>query len=269
MQVTSRNALFQQWSSYLTNRTKRSRAGVFLVQGVRPITLATEQNWPIATVLFRAGGGRLSDWATGILRQTSAQQVGVSEELIAELGEKDSGAPEIVLVAEQRQRALEGLPLSPAPLVVVVDRLAYPGNLGTLIRSADAFGADGLITTGHAADPYDPACVRASTGSLFGLPVVSASGADEVIEWRERRAAGERMSIVGLDETGAAALFDEDLTRGLILVVGNETRGMSRAWREGCDRLARIPIGGQASSLGAPSAGAVALYEVSRQRTRI
>src|SRR5581483_5392493 len=128
------------------------------------------------------------------------------------------------------------------------DRPGSPGNIGTVIRSADAFGASGVVVTGHAADPYDPKAVRASTGSLFAVPVVRVPAPRTVIDW----ARSAVMRIIGSDEAGTVDIDACDL-RGLI-VIGNETRGMSAAWFAACDDVARIPIGGAASSLNAASA---------------
>jgi TrmH family RNA methyltransferase len=114
--------------------------------------------------------------------------------------------------------------------------------------------------TGHAADPYDPKAVRASTGSLFAVPVVRVPAAAPVLEW----ATGLR--IVATDERGTAEVADCDLHGPTLLVVGNETRGLSAAWREAADETVRIPIGGAASSLNAAAAGTVVLYEAARQR---
>ncbi|WP_241665834.1 TrmH family RNA methyltransferase [Prescottella subtropica] len=266
--VTVRNARFQQWQSYLTTRAKRTKSGRFLIQGVRPLTLALEHDWPIETVLYRVDGSALSGWARGVLDGWSGEKVGVSGELMAELGEKADLAPELIAVAKTRQRGVGALAsTSGAPLLVVFDRPTSPGNLGTLIRSADAFGADAVVVTGHAADPFDPQCVRASTGSLFALPVYTATDADEVLAMRERtRRDGRDLMIVGTDEGSEAPIFEHDFGGGTILVIGNETRGMSASWRAACDVTVSIPIGGAASSLGAPSAGAVCLYEIARQR---
>lgn len=152
-------------------------------------------------------------------------------------------------------------------MVVVFDRPNSPGNLGTLIRSADAFGASGVIVTGHGADQYDPQTVRASTGSLFAVPVIRAAGPAQVLEFRDRQVLrGIPTRIVGTDEKGPRAAYDHDFTEATILVVGNEASGMSAAWQQTCDDMVHIPMGGTASSLGAPSAAAVALYEISRQR---
>ncbi|MCP2299890.1 RNA methyltransferase, TrmH family [Nocardia amikacinitolerans] len=269
--VSTRNASVQVWQAYLNNRTKRHRDSRFLVQGVRPITQAIANGWPLETLLYRLGAPDLSGWARGVLDTTDVPQVGLVPELMAELGEKAGGIPELVAVAISRQPELDtfgpGEPGEDAPVIVVFDRPNSPGNLGTLIRSADAFGACAVIVTGHGADQYDPQSVRASTGSLFAVPVYRAAGPAQVLALRDRQSArGIPTRIVGTDEHGSHAVFDQDFTESTILVIGNETSGMSAAWQDACDDLVSIPMGGTASSLGAPSAAAVALYEISRQR---
>ncbi len=269
--VSTRNASVQVWQAYLNNRTKRHRDNRFLVQGVRPITQAIANGWPLETLLYRLGDPDLSGWAREVLDTTDVPRVGLVPELMAELGEKATAVPELVAVAVSRQSELAtfepGEPGEDAPVIVVFDRPNSPGNLGTLIRSADAFGACAVIVTGHGADQYDPQAVRASTGSLFAVPVYRAGGPAQVVELRDRQIArGIPTRIVGTDEHGSHAVFDHDFTEATILVIGNETSGMSAAWQDACDDLVSIPMGGTASSLGAPSAAAVALYEISRQR---
>lgn len=266
--ITTRNARFQQWQSYLTNRQKRTRAGLFVVQGVRPLTLALEKGWPIDTLVYRRQDVPLSSWASGILDAATVSTVAMSPELIGELGDKPDQPPELLAVCGAAWVDLKNWnPPGDNPVVVVFDRPTSPGNLGTLIRSADAFGAAGVVITGHGADPFDPQCVRASTGSVFAVPVAQAGGPPDVVEFVTRQIGrGVPMSVVGTDETGTVPLYGHDFTGGTVLVVGNETRGMSAAWRAACDTVVSIPIGGSASSLGAPSAGAVSLYEMARQR---
>jgi tRNA G18 (ribose-2'-O)-methylase SpoU len=117
------------------------------------------------------------------------------------------------------------------------------------------------VVCGHGADPYDPRTVRASTGSLFAVPTVTVDGPATVLA-----ALAGRRDIVGTDERGELAVDRADLTGPLAVVVGNETTGLSAAWRSACTRLLRIPIGGAASSLNAGAAGTVVLYEAARQR---
>jgi 23S rRNA (uridine2479-2'-O)-methyltransferase len=261
--VTTRNARFQQWQALLTNRAKRQRLGEFLVQGVRPISMAVERGWTIRALLFD-GERRLSRWAEELPRDCpSAERYALAPDLLAELGEKTDGA-EVVAVVAVPPDDLGRIAVGPDFLGVVFDRPVSPGNVGTLIRSADSFGADGLIVTGHAADVYDPKAVRASTGSLFALPVVRGPGHREVGAWlAEQR---QPVTIVGTDEKGDADIADLDLTGPVLLLVGNETTGLSAGWREMCDHLARIPMAGSASSLNAASAATAVLYEAARQR---
>jgi 23S rRNA (uridine2479-2'-O)-methyltransferase len=264
MLITTRNARFQQWEALLGNRTKRQRAGEFLVQGVRPITLAVRHGWQIRALLYPSGR-RLSRWAEDLLAETAATVVEMEPVLLAELGEKDEETPELVAVVGMPPDDLDRISVGPGFLGVVFDRPSAPGNIGTIVRSADAFGADGVIVTGHAADVYDPKAVRAGTGSLFATPVVRAAAPGEVIDWARRGG----VTIVGTDEDGTVDADRHDLRGPTLLVIGNETRGMSNAWRAGCDMIVRIPIGGAASSLNAASAAAVVLYEAARQRQNI
>jgi tRNA G18 (ribose-2'-O)-methylase SpoU len=267
MRVTTRNASFQQWQALLVSRTKRHRSGEFLVHGVRQIGLAVEHGWRFRALLYPAGRP-LSGWAVQTLERVAAQRVAMAPELLHELGDKSSGeTPELLAVVELPEDDLARIALGPGALVVVFDRPATPGNIGTLIRSADAFGATGVIITGHGADPYDPKAVRASTGSLFAVPVVRAPSHREVLAWRSvAEAAGTTMTLVGTDEHGDVDVADVDYTGPTVVVIGNETRGMSEAWRDACDRVARIPITGAASSLNAAAAATVVLYEAARQR---
>lgn len=264
--VTSANARFQQWQALLENRNKRQRAREFLVQGVRPITIAVERGWPIRTLIFDRSRP-LSGWAQALLRSVRTEQVAMSSELLAELGEKEEAVPEVIAVMEIPDDDLGRIAVGPRFLAVVFDRPSSPGNIGSIIRSADAFGAGGVIVTGHAADVYDPKAVRASTGSLFGVPAVRVPSHREVVAWvEEQRERGDPVRIVGTDEHGAADLFDFDLTGPTLLLIGNETKGLSAAWREACDHMVRIPMTGTASSLNAANAATAVLYEAARQR---
>jgi TrmH family RNA methyltransferase len=267
LRVSSRNARFQQWESLLGNRNKRQRAGEFLVQGVRPISLAARFGWPFRALIYDADR-LLSQWAQNLLRDVDTLRVAMAPGLLAELGEKTEGSPELVAVVAMPDDDLDRVEAGGDFLGIVLDRPANPGNVGSIIRSADAFGANGVIVTGHAADVYDPRSVRASTGSLFALPVVRASSHRELAAWvTARRARGRPIMLAGTDEHGDRDVFDVDFTQPTLLVVGNEAGGLSGTWRELCDVIVSIPMTGSASSLNAATAATTVLYEVARQRT--
>ncbi len=264
--IGTRNAAYQQWETLLRNRTKRHRAGEFLVQGVRPIRQAVEHGWRIRALLS-TDRERLSDWATSVWEQVDCHHVRLAAPLLAELAEKPDDPPELLAVVEMPPDDLERVAGRGVPLVVVFDRPTQPGNIGGLLRSMDAFGATGLVVTGHAADPYDPKAVRASTGSLFAVPTVRARSHREVMAWVERRRGdGVALQVLGTDEGGHEDLRAIDLADPTVLVIGNETRGLARGWREACDGVVSIPMVGSASSLNAATAGAILLHEAMRRR---
>lgn len=185
------------------------------------------------------------------------------DDLVRELGERADSTPELVAMVELPPDDLSRL-RHDDPLVVVFDRPTQPGNIGTLQRSMDAFGATGLIVTGHAADPYDPKAVRASTGSCFNVPTVRIDSVDAVLNWVAAQPGSWR--VFATDEGGEEDLRAVDLTGPTVLVIGNETRGISNAWREACDQVISIPMVGGASSLNAAVAGSIVLHEALRQR---
>jgi TrmH family RNA methyltransferase len=268
MRITTRNSTFQQLASLRTNRQKRSSTRTFLLEGVRPLNMALSHGWQIQA-LVHPDGTRLSKWADGILaNHAGLTRYAMSPALMAELSAKDEGS-ELLAVVAMRAPSLAQIPLRPQLLIVVADRPANPGNLGTLIRSCDAFGADALVVTGHAVDLYDPATVTASRGSLFALPVVRLASHRELLDWvaSVRRVLGT-CRVAGADESATVNAEEHDFTMPTVLVVGNEASGLSQAYRERCDVLLRIPMSGAASSLNVSVAASVLLYEAGRQRRR-
>lgn len=276
--IERRNAQFQRWESLLRNRTKRHRAGEFLVQGVRPLTLAVEAGWPMRA-LIRPIGARPSAWAAQLWARAGdagVERVQMAPGMLAELGDRggeadapgeQGQAPELVGVVAMPPDDLSRLARAPNPLVTVFDRPTQPGNIGTLQRSIDAFGGTGLVVTGHAADPYDPKAVRASTGSCFDVPTIRCPSPADVFAWvQARRDAGMPLALWGSDEDGETDLDAVPLDGPIVLVIGNETRGMAAAWRRACDGIISIPMVGTASSLNAAVAGSIVLHAAMRRR---
>lgn len=261
IQITGRNARFQQYEALLTNRQKRQRLGQFLVHGVRPITAAVAQGWDIRALLH--SGAATSDWARGLLAGgVAAEVVRLAPDLLRELGEKDEDAPELIAVVGIPPDDLGRIRVGAGGVVVVLDRPTSPGNLGSLVRSADALGVAGVIVTGHAADLYDAKAVRASRGSLFAIPAVRSGSPAAVLGWLRDRG----LTVVGTAEDAAAVVWDHDFSGPTALVVGNETSGMSAFWAQACDATVRIPMTGSASSFNATVAASITLYEIARQR---
>jgi 23S rRNA (uridine2479-2'-O)-methyltransferase len=190
----------------------------------------------------------------------------VPPHLLEKLSNKTEPSELLALVA-MPDDDLARIPLTSRLLVVIFDRPASPGNLGTIIRSCDALHVNGLILTGHGVDLYDPETISASTGSLFALPVVRLPSHQELLPWFETiRFTVGPFQVVGSDEKAERTIAEHDFKQPTVLVVGNETWGMSAAYRDLCDVVVKIPIAGSASSLNVACATSIFLYEIDRQR---
>ncbi|MBA2364178.1 MAG: rRNA methyltransferase [Chloroflexia bacterium] len=266
IRIHSEDNDFQYAETLRRNRTKRQKRREFFVEGVRPINLALEHGWEIRAFLF-SRERPLSSWAEGVLRQSAAKaHYELPLHLMAKLSGKEETS-ELIALAAMPPDDLSRIPVREDLLVVVFDRPASPGNLGTIIRSCDALGAHGLIVTGHAADVYSPEVVSGSTGSLFATPVVRLPSHQELLPWFDviQTAIGD-FQVVGSSARADTDLSALNLMRPTVLVVGNETRGLSEAYRELCDVLIRISMGGAATSLNVACATSIMLYEVDAQR---
>ncbi|HZR44280.1 MAG TPA: RNA methyltransferase [Ktedonobacteraceae bacterium] len=266
VKVRSENNDFQYAETLRRNREKRHKHREFFVEGVRPINQAIKYQWHIRAFLY-SRERKLSDWAENILRHSQAD---VHYELPFALLEKLSNkeeTSELIALVTMPEDDLSRIAVKEDLLVVIFDRPASPGNLGTIIRSCDALNADGMIITGHSVDLYDPETIRATTGSFFAFPVVRVPSPRELIPWLAslRKSIGS-VQIVGSDEKAEIDIAEHDFTQPTLLVVGNETWGMSTAYQELCDVIVKIPIQGSASSLNVACATSILLYEIDRQR---
>jgi 23S rRNA (uridine2479-2'-O)-methyltransferase len=272
LRVSRKNALFQEWLALKTNRQKRHRSGQFLVEGTTAIDSAVRHGWELAELIYPAGR-RLSAWAEAHLASGAARRrVEMDAELLAELSERNEGT-ELLAVALCQDTPLEALAELPALaegsppwLGVVVDRPKSPGNLGSIIRTAVSFDAAFLVMTGHAADPFDPACVRASVGTLFDLPLVRLPSQAPLLAWAVERRAHGALTLVGTGQDGDRRIDRVDLRQNTLVILGNETEGLSLSYRGACDVFARLPTSPRQSSLNVSAAAAIVLYEVQRQR---
>ncbi len=271
--VYGRNADYQKFEVLKTNRNKRYRYGEFFVEGVRNLNEAVKNGWEVVSFLYTPEKP-LSGWAEDMLKTVPTQvNYQLPPELMAELSGKGD-ISELMAVVKMRKGSLdlEGgfLPAAPEnPLFVLFDRASNRGNLGTILRSCDALGADGLILTGHGVDLYDPEVVGASMGSFFHVPAVRAADNGTVfrfVEDMKRRYPG--FLTVGTTAHKQYPIDRQDLTGPVLFMVGNETEGLCHAFKECCDVLCTIPMAesSSASSFNVACAATVMLYEASRQR---
>lgn len=268
--IYSKNADYQKFEVLKSNRNKRYRYGEFFVEGVRNINGAVENGWEVVSFLY-AREHPLSRWAEDMLRRTSTSvNFELAPSLMGELSGKGD-VSELMAVVKMKQDDLSRLTGRPGrpPLFVLFDRASNRGNLGTLLRSCDGLGADGLILTGHAVDLYDPEVVGASMGSFFRVPAVRVSDNETVFRWiEEMKGRYPGFKAVGTTSHRQRPCWGEELSGPLLLMIGNETDGLCYAFKEFCDLLCTIPMAedSSASSFNAACAATVLLYEAVRQR---
>lgn len=247
----------------LRERRERDRTGTFLVEGFRELHRAIEGGVELRT-LFVCPDLYLGSNEEGLVaaaRSAGAEVIEVAEAPFRKASYRDR--PEgLIAVASQFEHSLESLEVGPEPLLLVVEAIEKPGNLGTMLRTADAAGAGGVIVCDPTTDPFNPNVVRASIGTLFAVRLAVASTRD-AIEWLQDHG----IRTVATTPDTSLRYTETDLTGGVAVVVGSEQYGLSDQWLAAADARVRIPMRGRADSLNAAMAAGVVLFEAVRQRS--
>ncbi len=246
----------------LRDRRDRDREQLFLIEGYRELLRAGENRYPVERIFFcRAMFQGHNEMA--LLAEFEARGVPLFEvtgPVLRKMAYRDR--PEgLVAVARQVHRGLADLPDRDRPFLLIAEAIEKPGNLGTMLRSADAVGVDGFILCDACTDLFNPNVVRASTGTLFSVPVIEARSSDTV-SWLKRRG----IRIVAATPHAEERYTDVDMSGPVAVVVGTEQYGLSNLWMQQSSCRVRIPMLGKADSLNVASATTLMLYEVIRQR---
>jgi TrmH family RNA methyltransferase len=247
----------------LRERRDRDEAGVFLVEGYREVRRALEKKVALQE-LYYAPEWFLGENEPALLRDAEAagaQLFELTKAAFAKVAyrERPDG---LLAVAPQWKRQVDDLKLGANPFVLVVEAIEKPGNLGTILRSADAAGCDAVIVCDPVTDIFNPNVVRASTGVLFSVPLVVSESA-QVAEWLRRK----EMKTVATTPAAKMLYSDADLRGPLAVIMGSEQYGLSDFWLKRADLPVRIPMAGQADSLNVAMATIITLFEAVRQRT--
>ena len=197
-------------------------------------------------------------------RMTESEEPTMIVEVPRELYEKIAyrgGTEGMIAEVKARETGLEDLRPGERPLVVVLEGVEKPGNLGAVLRSADAAGADAVLVCDPLTDLYNPNLIRASIGAVFTVPVVCCSS-EEAIKWLKNN----NINIYTAQLQDSSWYYDTDMTGGTAIVIGTEATGLTTVWREAADAHIRIPMLGELDSLNASVSAAILLYEAVRQR---
>ena len=239
----------------------RDRENAFMAEGLKLVIDAFDLGWTIRTLVF-AKVQRGNPTVEKIAARTVAAGglvLEASEKVLGAITRRDN--PQMVVgVFQQRWAALKDIRPADGDVWIALDRVRDPGNLGTVIRTADAVGAKGVILVGETTDPFSVETVRATMGSVFAVPIARA-GVEAFLAWRK----GVDATFVGTHLKGSVDYRTVDYAKGpVVLVMGNEQQGLPDELAAVCDALIRIPQTGRADSLNLAVATGVALYEIRR-----
>ncbi len=246
----------------LQRRSHRDELGLTVVEGYREVKRALDNAHPLVELLYCRDWflGRNEDALLARAAAAGVELLACSREAFAKCAYRDR--PEgLLAVARPIGRRLEAFDPGPDPLLVIAEAVEKPGNLGTIIRSADGAGAAGVIVCDRCTDLNNPNVIRASIGLCFSLPVVEAD-AETLLPWLRAR----RIRTVATTPHTDDIYTDVDLRRGCAVLVGTEQVGLTDRWLQAADVRVRIPMLGQADSLNVAAATTILLYEAARQR---
>jgi len=248
----------------LRDRREREATGLTVVDGAREARRALESSVEVveAFICEPSLAGEDARIALGHLRDRGIPVTSTTEAAFAKIafGERAEG---VLLVIRIPGFRLADLDLPPEPLLVIVEGVEKPGNLGAILRSADGAGADALIAASPRTDLANPNVLRASAGTAFAIPQAAAP-TSQVIDWLGAR----DVRIVAARVDADTSYTDADLTGPLAIALGSEADGLTDAWRGDTITPLRVPMAGIADSLNVSVTAAVLLYEARRQRDR-
>lgn len=264
--------------------SERRESGLFVVEGVRELQHCIEAGYEVDTVFLLSSGSWSSErvdmhpcrwegpteWegscpsefqfpgGSGIARGVRVYEVSPAVyEKIAYRGSTEG----VIAEVKAKSRNLSDLKLGGTPLVVVLESVEKPGNLGAVLRSADAAGADAVIICDPLTDLYNPNLIRASIGGIFSVPCVACSSEEAIAFFKKNG-----IQILTAQLQDSSLYYDYDMKKGTAIVMGTESTGLTDVWREAADAHIRIPMLGKLDSLNVSVSAAILLFEAVRQR---
>lgn len=234
----------------LTKKKYRDETGRYLQEGIKPLKDAFDLGIAVRTVFIAEG----TDAAFQIPEKTA---VILDRKLFEGLSDTETSQG-VIAVVEKRHRTAEDFAKAVGDgNLIILDRLQDPGNIGTIVRTAEAAGYQGIMVTPGTGDVYAPKVVRAAAGSLLRMPVFAAADAIQAVEMTRRM----KKTLVVTSLEDAEDCFEADLTQDIALVIGNEGQGVGQSFLDAADRKIRIPMEGAIESLNAAVAAGILMYQ--------
>ena len=236
----------------------RKQSGTFLIEGQREIEIAIKGGYEIEIVLFLSE--IISETQINKLTNKPIELIEISKEIYQKLAYRDT-TEGILAVAKTKSMLLSDLELSENPLILVAEAPEKPGNIGALLRTADAANLDGVIIANPKSDLYNPNIVRSSVGCLFTNQIATGT-TDEIIAFLKER----KINIYCATLQNSTSYHTQDYTKPTALVVGTEATGLTEEWQNAATQNIIIPMQGEIDSMNVSVAAAILIFEAKRQR---
>ncbi|QLC65624.1 RNA methyltransferase [Flavobacterium sp. LPB0248] len=258
-QITSIQNPFIKSLVLLQEKSKaRKQTGTFLIEGQREISLAIKGGYEIETVLFLPE--LVSESEINKLIQNSFQIIEINKEVYQKLAYRDT-TEGILAVAKTKSLKLSDLKLSDNPLILVVESLEKPGNIGAVLRTADAANLDAVLIANPKSDLYNPNIVRSSVGCLFTNQIATGTS-EEIIAFLKEK----KINFYSATLQNSTSYHTQNFTTPTALVVGTEATGLTQQWRDEATQNIIIPMQGEIDSMNVSVAAAILIFEAKRQR---
>jgi len=246
----------------IARRSRRADSRFFIAEGPHLVESALAAPATVSRIIYVLGYERSSEGKSLLTRveDSNADLIEVPGNIFSKISDAESPQG-ILAVVSSPSLSLNDLRFAGKAMLAVCDGISDPGNLGTIIRIADAAGADAVIVLPGSCDPYSPKAVRATAGSIFNLPLIM-TGQEDFYTWINDTG----IQLVSMDVRAEKTLYNTDLTGSFAAVIGNESRGVSRFILDRAHSCIKIPMSGKSESLNAAVSAAICLFEAVRQR---
>lgn len=246
----------------LRERKERQLTGTYYIEGLRIVGEAVDQGETIEKIIV-APDLLISEYGQKLVKtylEQGGEVLEVSQQVFQNISLKE-GPQGIAAVLTQKWTTLSAVTVQPGDCWVVLDSVADPGNLGTILRTSDSTGCRGVILLDQSTDPYDPSCIRASMGALFSQTLIKASF-DDFVKWK----VNTGIQVIGTSDKADQNYHTFTFPQSLVVLMGSERQGLQSKHIDICDAVVRIPMVGISDSLNLAVATAVVLYEVLNQK---
>jgi len=258
--INTENSEYQIIKSLKLNRIKRNKLREIFVEGTECIKQAVNANVEVTRIIVN-DMNNLSGWGKGIIKQyKNLKVIEMSDNLFNELSDKTNPS-EMLITAKIKPNTISDINTE-NPFIIVFDRPSDHGNLGSIIRSANAFNVDGIFIIGHGIDIYEPKVIRSSLGSIFFTRIATLESMDVLAEFTKAQKKKNNMEIIGTDSGGALSVKDCKIKRPVMAIIGNEAKGMSVNLKNMCDKIIKIPMEGNVNSLNVSCAASIIMWEI-------